>query len=178
MTKNQPKPNTKYPADPTAYGGTLLKTRRGRARPRPLSKKHSMHLVLRSSKATGPWSFKKPKNNAAIRAILAKFTRKYSIRIVELAIVGNHLHLQMQLRKCESYKHFIRAVSAAIAMAVTKSSRWQPLKQKFWDHRPFTRIARGLRAFKILRNYVQLNQLEALGNTRMEARFYQALNSS
>jgi hypothetical protein len=40
-----------------AYGGKLLQTRRGRAHGRPLSTKHSMHLVLRSSLAKGTLSF-------------------------------------------------------------------------------------------------------------------------
>jgi hypothetical protein len=42
------------------YGGELLKTRKGRSMGRPLDKKNSMHLVLRSSKAKNEWSFKTP----------------------------------------------------------------------------------------------------------------------
>src|SRR5690606_31619703 len=58
--------------NPDAYGGELLKTRRGRARPRPLSTRCTMHLVLRSSKAVGAWSFLRPENAQKIEAILKR----------------------------------------------------------------------------------------------------------
>ena len=34
---------------------------------------------------------------------------------------------------------------------------------KFWKRRPFTRVVRGRTAYEIARNYVQLNEEEALG---------------
>ena len=34
---------------------------------------------------------------------------------------------------------------------------------KFFDQRPFTRIVRGFKAYKIVWNYIRLNQLEAAG---------------
>lgn len=33
----------------------------------------------------------------------------------------------------------------------------------FWKHRPFSRVVRGWRAYQIVRNYIQLNELEARG---------------
>ena len=33
-----------------------------------------------------------------------------------------------------------------------------------WRHRPFSRVVRGWRAYKIVRNYIQLNEKEALGH--------------
>ena len=35
---------------------------------------------------------------------------------------------------------------------------------RLWKYRPFTRVMRGWKAYKITRNYVQLNEQEALGN--------------
>src|SRR4051812_4848501 len=127
-----------------AYGGELLKTRHGRSRPRPLDTRSTMHLVLRSSKAKGEWSFKRPRHERAIQAVLKKFADRYGIRVLSLANVGNHLHFQIKLTNRHMYRPFIRAVTAAIAMAVTGASRWKPLKKeakdRFWDYRPFTRI--------------------------------------
>ncbi len=35
---------------------------------------------------------------------------------------------------------------------------------RLWKHRPFTRVVRGWKAFQIARNYLKLNEQEALGN--------------
>jgi hypothetical protein len=32
-----------------------------------------------------------------------------------------------------------------------------------WKYRPFTRVVRGFRAYKIVRDYIQLNEKEATG---------------
>ncbi|MDZ4678706.1 MAG: transposase [Oligoflexia bacterium] len=158
-----------------SYGGELLKTRKGRSQPRPLDTRNTMHLVLRSSKATGEWSFKKTKNEIKIREIVSKFSTKYGVRILSLANVGNHLHFQIKLSNRFAYKPFIRAITAAIAMGVTGTSRWNKLKKeakdRFWDYRPFTRVVQSFRAFLNLRDYIQINQLEGLGTSRVEARF-------
>ena len=162
--------------EPKAYGGELLKMRKGRERGRPLDTKHTMHLVLRSSKAVGDWSFWKPKNKEKISQIIQKFSQKYGVKICSVANVGNHLHLQIKLSNRHGYKPFIRAMSAAIDMAVTGASRWNPLKKepkdRFWDHRPFTRVVIGLRVYLNLKNYIDINQLEGFGFARPQARFF------
>ena len=108
----------------SAYGGDLLKTRAGRRRGRPISTRDTMHLVLRSTKAKGDWSFRKPKNAACVNRIIDKFAVIYSVRVISMANVGNHLHMQIKLSNRFTYKPFIRAVTAAIAMAITGRNRW------------------------------------------------------
>lgn len=155
-----------------AYGGELMKKRKGRLGPRPLATKHTMHLVLRSSKAKGDWSFRKHKNK--INQLVDKFARKYGVQIFSMANVWSHLHLQIKLSNRHTYRAFIRALTAAIAMAVTGASRWKPMKKllkgKFWDYRPFTRVVIGLRAFLSLEDYIAVNQLEGQGYDRDHAR--------
>jgi REP element-mobilizing transposase RayT len=161
-------------SQPSAYGGTLLKTRKGRANGRPLAVKHSMHLVLRSSKATGAWSFRRASNRKRIEAILAKFGGRYAVKILSMANVGNHLHLQIQLTSRFTFKPFIRAVTAAIAMAITGRNRWTAGKTariKFWDYRPYTRVVIGFKALLGLRDYIRINELEGFGYRRGEAEF-------
>lgn len=145
-----------------AYGGELLKTRAGRQGPRPIDTRNSMHLVLRSSLAKGAWSFARPENYKKIRSILEKFSRKHGIKILSSANVGNHLHLHIQITNRYTYKPFIRAITAAIAMAVTKISRWNKAKKKikFWDYRPFTRVIVGFKALMTMKDYIKINQLE------------------
>ncbi len=137
-----------------------------------------MHLVLRSSKAKGIWSFLRPGNKVRIKDILAKFSEKFVVKIISLAIVGNHIHLQIKLSHRQTYKPFIRAVTAAIAIAVTGACRWRPAKEKFWDLRPFTRIVESFRACVNLANYICINRLEAAGFSRREARLILKSESS
>jgi hypothetical protein len=152
------------------YGGELFKTRAGRSRPRPLSTTESIHLVLRSDRAKKEWSF--TRHRKKIDEITGRFAKKYGVRVYSYANVGNHLHFHLRLSNRHLYRPFIRALTAAIAMAVTGCCRWRPLEGHFWDYRPFTRVIRGLRAWLTVKDYVRMNQLEGCGFNRAEARFY------
>jgi REP element-mobilizing transposase RayT len=155
------------------YGGELLRTRKGRSHSRPLATKNTMHLVLRSSKARKEWSFLKKKNAHEIQRLSKKFANKYGVRILSLATVGNHLHFHLRLTNRHTYTAFVRALTGALAMAITGRSRWNHRKEKlkFWDYRPFSRIVIGRRAFLNLRDYIQINALEGFGYTRRKSRF-------
>jgi REP element-mobilizing transposase RayT len=195
-----------------AFGGELMKTREGRKGCRPLATRATMHLVLRSSKAKGEWSFKKSKNERKIEAILEKFSKKFGVMVLSMANVGNHLHLHIKLSNRYLYKPFIQATTAAIAMAVTGTSRWSkkkeqvgraeqeqseslespekqnperqyPIKQNqseaparkrlhFWDYRPYTRVVQNFKAFLTLKDYIQINQFEGFGQSKLQARFH------
>jgi REP element-mobilizing transposase RayT len=160
--------------EPSSFGGELFKTRKGRARPRPLAVRDSMHLVLRSSKAKGEWSFRRPENTEKIKARVDRFSKKYGVRILSLANVGNHLHFHLQLTNRHAYKPFIRALTSSIAMAISGLSRWRKKEKpsdRFWDYRPFSRVVQSWRGFLQMRDYIKLNQLEGLGVPRGEARF-------
>lgn len=160
-----------FKSEGSAYGGTLLNTRKGRSKGRPLAVKSTMHLVLRSSLAVGKQSFRYGKNPQLIKEVIGKFSDKYSVKILSLANVGNHIHIHLQLTYREGYIPFIRAVTAALAMAITGLSRWNPGKGiRFWDRRPFTRIVMGFKDRLRLQDYIEVNQLEGLGNSRADAR--------
>lgn len=163
-----------------------MKTRKGRAAPRPLATKSSMHLVLRSTKARGAWSMKHPRNEQKIRQLTQKFCQRYGVRLHSLANVGNHLHFHIQLANRHSYAPFIRGLTGAIAMAVSGRSRWATASQsssnpaveelgrrplRFWDCRPFTRVIISRQAWLNLRDYIQVNVLEGFGHSRQEARW-------
>ena len=176
----------------SAYGGSLYTTREGRKRTRPLAVRNTIHLVLRSSKAKGAWSLKNPKHEPEIRRIVKKFAGRFGVRVLSLAVVGNHLHFQIKLSNRFLYTPFIRAIGSAIAMAVTGINRWSKASTKqtilpdkqasqvapktakrlsFWDGRPFTRVVESFQGFLNLRNYIQLNYIEGYGYKRDEARF-------
>jgi REP element-mobilizing transposase RayT len=157
-----------------AYGGTLMKTRKGRAKGgRPIVTRHSMHLVLRSTKATGKMSFRYLDNPALIRRLIKKYSERFHVRILSAANVGNHLHLHIKIKQRQSYAGFIRALTGAIAMAISGRHRWSEAKEKlkFWDYRPFTRVVEHYRAYLQLKDYIKINMFEGLGVSRIEARF-------
>jgi hypothetical protein len=159
---------------PKAYGGDLRKTREGRQGPRPLDTKNTIHLILRSSLAVGKWSFARKENRDKIERITRKFSQKYGVRVFSTANVGNHLHFQLKITNRYTYEPFIKAITAAIAMAITGASRWKTLAKmgvkRFWDNRPFTRVVIGFKAFLTLKNYIEINQLEGQGCNRAEAK--------
>jgi REP element-mobilizing transposase RayT len=148
------------------HGGEIKNSQK---RQRPLSTKDSMHIVLRSSEARGPRSFRK--YSKEIHKILERFAAKYHIEIKSYANVGNHLHIHIKLFKRKSYTPFIRAVTAAIMIMVTGFSKWRtkPVDFQFWDHRPFSRVVTSFKAVKNLVDYIQINVLEGLGVARQEA---------
>ncbi len=188
----------------SSYGGDLLKTRKGRSRPRPLASRSTMHLVLRSTKAKGNWSFLRLENGKKIRAIVEKFANKHGVKVISLANVGNHLHFHIKLANRHSYRPFIRAVTSAIAMSITGRNRWtmagrrkavstdksssatfamseataaSATSEKFWDRRPFTRIVQSYLGFLNLSDYIKLNRWEGFGYTKSQARMLLGLKS-
>lgn len=159
-----------------AYGGMLLNTRKGRSQGRPLSTRHTLHLTLKSSVAMGSKSFLIRKNSEIIQRSLKRFAQRFGIKILSVANVGNHIHLHLKLTRRQTYAPFIRAVTSAIAMGISGTSRWRTLEtaglKKFWDYRPFTRIVVGLRARLSLEDYIKVNQMEGLGYSRLQAQTY------
>ena len=158
-----------FKLDRLYYGGTYRNSRKGR-RARPISCKDTMHLILKSSRAVGPWSFRAPQNKQKVIGLLEKFAVKNGVKIHSIANAENHLHVHIRLTTRHTYRAFIRGVTSAIAMAITGASRWNKIKEKFWDYRPFTRVVKGWKAFLSLRDYIHVNQIENAGASRREAR--------
>ena len=145
-----------------AFGGTLMKKAKGRTF-RPLESKRPIHLVMRSSVAKSDWSMRYISNKSKIDGLVQKIARRYSVRLLEYSNNGNHLHLLIRISNRRAYQSFIRVLTAAIALKITGASKIKKLKRRFWDFRPFSRIVRGYRGYKIARDYVVLNALEAMG---------------
>lgn len=165
-----------------AYGGILRRSRRGRKGPRFVTSRNSMHIVLRSSRANGEWSFTRKENKSKIQKIIENFSAKYAVHVHSYGIVDDHIHLHVSLTDKELYKAFIRAITSSIAMAISKVSRWNKnalnpsrwdeiQRKAFWDHRPFTRIVYGAYQFLTLKKYIEINQIEGLGFSKKTARW-------
>lgn len=150
-----------------AFGGSLSKKANGRGA-RPISSKDPMHLVLRSTKAKGKFSLGHSSNVRRVNEIIQKNCVKYGVKLIEYSNNFSHLHLLAKFPSRALYLRFIRSVTSSIAIAVSGANKLKALKEifgakGFWDFRPFTRIVKSFRGYKIARDYVVLNQLEAMG---------------
>jgi REP element-mobilizing transposase RayT len=112
-----------FPPQERAYGGDVRTTRRSRSG-RPLSTRQTIHLVLRSTKAKGAFSLRRPQHSKTVRDVLKRFSQKYGVVLLSVANVGNHLHLHVRLTRRHLYAPFIRAVTGAIALKVGGRTRW------------------------------------------------------
>lgn len=148
---------------------------------RPIAIKRSMHLVLKSSKATGSRSFLAPKRARDILLLIHKTARANGIRLHRYANGGNHLHLIIQTPSRKAFHKFLRSITGLIARMTTGRERGAALsgsgghdqaveRVPFWDARPFTRILEWGRDFNSTKSYVIQNTLEALGFTSYSLR--------
>ncbi|MBS1970581.1 MAG: transposase [Bdellovibrionales bacterium] len=144
------------------FGGSLLKNSNAKTK-RPISTKHAMHVVLRSSLARGEWSLRSAKNLRMVEKTVRTQAQKYGIKIYEFANVGNHLHLLIKVGNRHTFAPFMRAISGIIALKVTGARKAKELKQKFWDYRPWSRVVQWRKAYSVVKDYVVQNHLEAIG---------------
>lgn len=144
------------------FGGSLL----GKSHPktaRPLSTKQAMHVVLRSSLAVGKWSLRAIENIKIVERTVRKLAQKHGIKVYKFANVGNHIHLLIRLGHRFSFAPFIRALTGIIAAKVTGTRKKSPLKEYFWDFRPWSRIVEWGNAYAAAKSYVIQNEMEATG---------------
>jgi REP element-mobilizing transposase RayT len=152
------------------FGGSYC-TKRAHRVQRPLSTKYPIHLVLKSSQAFGEKSFWNKQNAQLINQAVKKYTKKWGVKVLNGANVGNHLHFLIQIKHRYSFEKFIRGLTGEISL---KIMRWNKNKNKmtdkFWDFRPYTRIVIGYKARLTMNDYISINQLEGLGCDRVQAR--------
>ena len=123
----------------------------------------TVHLVMRSEKARGEWSFSRKENSRRIHEILHKQAAKFGVRIYDLAIVGNHFHVALRLANKKMFHRFLRAIAGLIARMITGAERGSGKRVKFWDSRPFTRLVHWGTAYDSIKRYFLKNKLEAVG---------------
>ncbi len=166
-----------------AFGGALLKG----SHPKTKRLFHAglpMHVVIRSSKATGKRSLFA--SNAHIARILKAQSERHDIEIFALANAGNHIHMLLRAPTRDHLSRFLRAVTGRIAQLVLGNSSRKAVslaktalrdnareaagKTRFWDARPFSRIVSWGRDFKTVARYIGMNANEAVGLSRSAAR--------
>lgn len=139
------------------FGGSLLNGKRKEAR--PLSTKHPLHLILKSEKARGTCSF--INHRFAIELALAKAAAQFKVKIYDKAVSNDHIHMVIFFKSKETYKGFVRVLSAQIVRIIAEKTK-MPLKN-FFTQRPYTKILSWGRQFKTALEYQVLNQMEYFG---------------
>jgi REP element-mobilizing transposase RayT len=146
-----------------AHGGANSVGREKKAR--PIATKKPMHLIFRSSRAKGAWSFLHSRNRELIETHLAATARRFGIKVYRFANVGNHFHLLVQARRREDLQNFLRVFAQGVVFLVTKARKGNPIG-KFWDALAYSRIVEWGKDWKNMLDYVGKNLLEARGFPR------------
>jgi REP element-mobilizing transposase RayT len=142
------------------FGGSLLKNSHAKTA-RPFKKNTPLHIVLRAKKATGRKSMF---NHVSwIEKQMKTIAQKTGVRLERFENVGNHIHILLRATRRESLRAFLRGITSTIARKITGAKRGKELKEKFWDARPFSRLIKGFKAYRIAQDYLNKNRIEAIG---------------
>jgi REP element-mobilizing transposase RayT len=165
---------------PKEFGGASLKNSHPKTA-RPVTTKKAMHVVLRSRIANNAWvlagnqdikarnckgkdSFISAyKRRMRIECIIREQADHFGIRIYQLAVNQNHIHVLLKLQYIGSFSKFVKAISSCIARLVLGVKKGVMRGIRFWDGRPFSRIVEWARDYLNAREYVFRNDLEGCG---------------
>lgn len=180
--ESKQKPFPKFSKSKLVHGGEYRKRRAGR-KSRPLSSKHSHHIVFKIQKMNlKNRSFRHPKNFLLVQAIVKKYAKRFQVKIEQISYQHDHIHILARSPRRFFFHHFFRVVSGQIAQnlkvtdtpkdpRVTSGTNGKMQVELFkktvlWAQRPFTRIVVGLRNYRTTRNYIQLNEKEVCGEIK------------
>jgi REP element-mobilizing transposase RayT len=180
------------------HGGSLRQARAGRGG-RPLSRKDPVHLVLKANKDTVKGGFRLHRRFALIHHLLQKYKTKFFIKVEQVSIQGDHIHLLIRITRRSQCLNFFRVLPGQIAQrfgkeglltftvprSVTDTPTTPAIQQRpraktksLWRFRPFTRVVKGWRPYQMVKAYIQLNEKEALGEIPYRAERIKGLSSS
>jgi putative transposase len=174
MSQSKQKPNHRL-----SHGGSLRNQRKGR-RHRPLSCKDPLHVVFKINKhALKGRSLRTLTVFKLTQNMIRLYAKKFFVKVEQVSIQNDHIHLLIRTSRRSLYLHFFRVVSGQIAQSCQKlgfcrqstrantvtdtPAKKQTKKVSLWKQRPFSRIVKGHRGLEIIRNYIQLNEMEVIG---------------
>jgi putative transposase len=166
-----------------AHGGTLRQCRAGRGA-RPLSTKDSLHLVLKARREVIGYGLRTHQRFSLIRRVLKKYSAKFYIRVEQVSVQGDHIHLLLRTSKRSQFQNFFRVLAGQIAQRFqneglltvtgTPAEALPRAKRKLWRYRPFSRVVKGWKAYQVAIRYVQLNEREARGEAPCRRKSFRA----
>src|ERR1700761_1724961 len=90
---------------------------------RPISIKRPMHLVMRSTLATGERSFLRAKRARKIEELVHRLGKEKGVKVYRFANSGNHLHFIVLPKSREAFKAYLKAVTGIIARLTIGAER-------------------------------------------------------
>ncbi len=144
----------------TSHGGRESKGARKTSR--PFTSKASLHLVLKSKRASGAWSMKHRKHQSKITSMVYVYAARFRVHVYRFANVGNHLHLHVKVKDRKDLADFLRVLAGRIAVTVSGARKYVKKIGKFWDHLCWSRLVAGGRDFHFVDRYIFANEMESL----------------
>lgn len=160
------------------HGGALRKRSSGRIS-RPLSTRDPLHCVFKiNSHQFKLRGLRHSQSFQLIHQIVAQYAKRFHVRVEQISIQKDHLHLLIRTQRRSQFHYFFRVVAGQIAQRFEQKS-WivtdTPKRSirgacqvthgtGLWRYRPYSRVVRGYKAYLIVRDYIQLNEQEALAN--------------
>jgi putative transposase len=173
-----------------SHGGVLRQKRSGRGA-RPLSTKDPLHLVFKAQRRLLKGGFRSSQRFALIHHLVQKYKLKFYVKVDQISIQGDHLHLLVRTSRRTNFQSFFRVLAGQIAQRFEKEGLLTPVTDtppsghrvngqelKLWMHRPFSRVVKGWKAYQVVRNYIQLNEKEALGQIHYRGTRLKGLSSA
>ena len=113
-------------------------------------------------------------NKVKVKRLVDGISKRFGIKILKFANVGNHLHLVIKLpgstmTSRRHYAKWIRLLTSRLAFEIGGSKKGSPFRAengnrvKFWDSIPFSRVIHGRRGWSIISRYVLKNEFESQG---------------
>lgn len=153
----KPKQLSFFKNQSTSFGGSLLQGKRKTKR--PLSTKQPLHLILKSEFAKG--SFRFTAHRSTIENIFSKLCKRYGIKLHDLAVNFDHIHMVISFNSIHSYKGWVRHLTSKIVKEISRRTKVQ--LKNFFTHRPYSRIVAWGRDLKGVLEYLVLNKMEVFG---------------
>jgi REP element-mobilizing transposase RayT len=175
-----------------SHGGSLRRKRAGRGA-RPLSTKEPLHVVFKIRReGLRHRSFRSAHGYVLVQKIIRRYSQRFYIKVEQLSIQHDHLHLLIRTSRRSQFHFFFRVVAGQIAQRFEKEGLLLKSKLKhvtdtpkslhrsgsLWMYRPFSRVVRGYRAYKVIRDYIQLNEQEVAGKIKYQKNRLRGLSMS
>ena len=142
----------------SVYGGSL----NYRKVKRPFDKKKLTHVVLKAKLGKSLWLTRFEKKT---RDVIEAGALRYGVKIRDIAINRDHIHILFYTKSRESQTLFLRLVSADMGRMYKAFKKTLRLpKSPLWSARPFTRLVSwGRKSLVRIQRYIRQNRDEVLG---------------
>ncbi|QDK44483.1 hypothetical protein DOM22_04575 [Bdellovibrio sp. ZAP7] len=151
------------------HGGILRKSSKGRGA-RPLSTKDPIHLVFKVNKTAVKKGLRHPRNFLVLTRVLRKYAFKFYVKVEQFSVQHDHIHLLVRGGHRSQLQSFLRVLAGQFAQRLTDTFDTKNDGPKVWRYRPFSRVVKGYKAYRIVRDYIQLNECEANGRPYSKTR--------